>query len=513
MATTSERLPILDASTNHDSRIQLTVDAVVVGSGAGGAVMAYELAAAGKSVVVLEAGRYVPSAEFTEMYADMFEKIYADRGGQTTATGDMVVLQGKCVGGSTVVNGAACFRTPDNILKRWGSEFGLTDLSTERLAPYFELVEKRLSVHVNTTAEINRNSQLMDAGCKKLGYSSKPVSRNIKDCALTGFCLAGCATDRKQSMLVTYIPWAIAKGARVIADTTVEKVLLENGMAAGVQGVMHDPATGAKVADVEIRAKITVLSAGAVQTPILLQKNELANRSGMVGKNFACHPSLGILGMFEEEVFGYRGATIGSYCDEFESAEKGGFILEGGNAGADFLAILAPGFGQQNLDFMKKFNHVAGMVTLIHDQNSGTVTWDDGLKKIDWELNELDKPSIRKALEAGARIFFAAGAKEVYFPTFGPTVVRSAEEIPRVIAGMTLEPNTLRLTSYHPQGTCRMGADPKTSVVAPNGETHDIKNLYVADASLFPTSIMVNPQMTVYALSTYIAEGILKAMG
>lgn len=510
----ANRLPIIEAATVDKRRIELEADAVIVGSGGGGAVTAYELAAAGKRVVVLEAGPYVPSEEFTEKYTDMIERLYADAGGQTNVTGDVMVLQGSCVGGSTVVNAAACFRTPDVVLDEWVTRFGLAAFTPEKLRRYFEKVERRLSVHVNEPHEINENSRLLAAGCEKLGYSSKPVARNVKDCALTGFCLAGCASDRKQSMLVTYIPWAIAKGAQVYADTRVDEILVENGQAVGVRGVMRAQGTGEVKAEVVVRAKAVVLAAGAVQTPVLLLKNGLANRSGQVGRNFACHPSLGIMARFDRDVFGYKGATIGQYCDEFEALDKGGFILEAGMVGADFIAIGAPGFGKMNVEFMKDFNRIAGLVSLIHDVNVGRVEWDaDGGKKIIYELAAKDKATIRTCMTVGAKILFAAGAREVVLPTYAPVVIRSEREIEAVVAALELDAHTLRLTSYHPQGTCRMGTDPDATVVSPTGETHDVAGLFVADASLFPTSIMVNPQISVYALATFVSEHVLAKLG
>jgi choline dehydrogenase-like flavoprotein len=507
-----ERLPLREASNTSERTIVREADVVVVGSGAGGAVMAYELAAAGKRVVLLEAGPYVPSSEFTERNADMFHRLFADHGGQTNTTGDLALLQGACLGGSTVMNGAVCFRTPPEVLAEWRADYGLTDLTPERLEPFFERVEKRLSVHINNPWEINENSRILERGCEALGISHKPLSRNIRDCALTGFCLVGCASDRKQSMLVTYIPWAIEKGAEVFADTRVERVVVQGGRATGVEAEMRHPETGALVATVRVNAKVVVLAAGAVQTPLLLLKNQLADSSGQVGRNFACHPSLGFFALFPQEVRAYQGGTLGSYCDEFEPPEKGGFILEGGAAGVDFIAALAPGFGRENLAVMKRFNQLAGMVSLIHDGNVGRVEWKKGKKAITYEVSEKDKPAIRQCMIAAAEIFFAAGAEQVILPTYEPIVLNHVDEVRAAVAKVEIGPHTLRMTSYHPQGTCRMGSDPTRSVVNPQGETHDVPGLWIADASLFPTSIMVNPQISVYALATYIAEYVAASL-
>ncbi len=504
-------LTVVTAESVTEKSIHLTVDAVIVGSGASGAVMAFELAKQGKSVVMIEAGRYVPSTEFNERLAEMFGKLFQDKGAQANTDGDFLILQGRCLGGSTVVNGAVCFRMPDDVLEEWHRDHGLTTYTRERLSRAYEKVEKRLSVHVNLPHEINANSRILERGCTSLGWSHRPLSRNTKDCALTGFCVQGCATDRKQSMLVTYVPWALEKGARVFVDSTVEQILTDGGRATGVLATMRRPDTGETVSNLRIDAARVILAAGTVQTPILLMKSGLCGSSGQVGKNFALHPSTVTTALFDEEVFGYRGATLGSYCDEFESLSKGGFILEGGTTGADALCSLSPGIGAPHIAFMERYKHLACMASLVHDRNNGWIEWDGERKKIHYTLHEDDKPKVRAALKASARIFFAAGATECYLPTYAPTIIRSLEAVDPAIDALTLEPQSLLYFSYHPQGTCRMGTDPQTSVTSPTGETHEVKGLYIVDASVFPTSILVNPQMTVYALATLIAEQMLAA--
>ncbi len=247
-------LAVTQAKDVRESRLTLDADVVIVGSGAGGAVTGYELARRGKKVVILEAGPYVPSKDFTERFSHSLETLYQDHGGQTNKSGDLLVLQGACVGGSTVVNGCVCFRTPDFILEDWQRDFGLSELTAEEMAPYFERVERNLAIHENGEHEIARHGRLIRAGARKLGWSVKPFKRNIRDCALTGHCLSGCKTERKQSMLVSYLPWATAHGARIFADTRVTEVLAENGRARGVRAQVtgHD---GAKVADLTVNAE------------------------------------------------------------------------------------------------------------------------------------------------------------------------------------------------------------------------------------------------------------------
>lgn len=491
--------------------ITLTADAVVVGSGAGGAVMAYELAAAGFKVVILEAGPYVPSTSFREDLAFGFEQLYQDRGGQTNNTGDLIVLQGACVGGSTVVNGAVCFRTPDFILADWQRDHGLANLTPEVLAPYFGKAERNLAIHDNGEPEINANSRTIIRGCEKLGVSWKPLRRNVKDCGLTGFCLSGCPSDRKQSMLVTYLPWALSHGAELYADTCVTRVLAEAGEARGVVADVIDPVTKQKKAALRVEAKVVVMAAGAVQTPLVLADSGLCNGSGQLGRNFACHPSTGVMAKYPDEIRMWNGALLGVHIDEWLHPDKGGFLLEVGGAGPAEISMFAdPGIGEEYDRFMKEAKHYAGMVTLIHDHNVGRVYRDgDGVKRIDYDVSALDFPAMKAAFKAAARIHFAAGAEKVFLPTVARTVIAREADIEAVVEAIPHEAHALRVVSYHPQGTARMGADPAKSVVGPHGETHDVRRLFVADASLFPTSMIVNPQLSVYGLAGYIADQIL----
>ena len=511
MSGDTTRLPVHEASDYEGGDRSLSADVVIVGSGAGGAVAAYELARTGKSTIVLEAGPYVPSSEFNERHIDMLERLYQDAGEQANSDGDVMILQGRCLGGSTVVNAAAAFRPPAHVISDWRTEFGLTDLSPERLSAIFARVERNLAVHVNGVHERNANSRLLEAACDRLGWSHKPLARNVRDCALTGFCLAGCATDRKQSMLVTYLPWAIHHGAQVYTDTEVDRVLVEGSRAVGVTATVRDPKTRSVLGRLEVRAKIVVVAAGAIQSPLLLLRSGLANQNGLVGKNLATHPSVMLFGEMSAPIYGWSGATLGSYCDEFAAPERGGYIFEFGMVAPDFSAGLPLGIGPEYLALLERYRCCASVSSLIHDRNDGSVRYGaDGKREILYRIAEQDRAAIRGCIRRGAEMLFAGGATRVLLPTILPTAIDRSADVAGVVDSLTLEPGTVLFTSYHPQGTLRMGADPSASVVGPLGETHEVKRLFVTDASLFPTSIMVNPQITVYGLSTYISERILE---
>lgn len=502
-------LKVTQAADVTASRVHLKADAVIVGSGAGGAIAAYELASRGKKVVVLEAGPYVPSEKFAEMMAIAMGTLYQDHGGQSNTHGDISILQGACVGGSTVVNAALCFRTPDYYLDLWGREFGLTNLTPAVMKPYFEKVERNLQIKQNGRHETSAGAEIINKGLKKLGIPAGVARRNVKNCGLTGFCFAGCASDRKQSMLVTYLPWAVAKGATIHADTRVVKVLAEQGAATGVVAEVIDPATGRKKADMQVDAPIVILAAGPVQTPVLLLRSGLANSSGQVGKNFACHPTLSLTAEFDKHVDDFHGATHSLYVDRWTLPEEGGYLLL--NAVQDPVEAsfqAEPGTGKAYMSYMSRYRNTMRLITLIHDKNVGEVSWKDGAKHIHYEVDGQDFEAMKAGLKTNARILFAAGASRVHVPSSQKCVIDNARHIDAVIDALKNEPARYRYTSFHPQGTCRMGADPARTVVNPHGETHDVRNLYVMDASLLPTSIGYNPSETVYALATYIADQI-----
>lgn len=489
----------------------LTADVVVIGSGAGGATIAYKMALAGKKVIVLEAGPYVASKDFNETLPDMLELLYEDQGAQMNSTGDLTIFQGKCVGGSTVVNGAAALRTPDSILEKWNIEHGLSKITKNSLRPYFDQVEKDLSVHQNQPHEISKNSQVLERGAKALGYSSKPLKRNTKRCGLTGHCLSGCTSDRKQSSLVTYLPWAIFHGAKLISDTKVTKINQENGKVTGVSSEIVNPRTKDKIANLIVNASTVVSSAGAIQTPLLFLRSEIANSSGQVGMNFSCHPTTLVLGEFEHNIHSWRGAVLGSYIDEFEHPEKGGFVLEGAGVGPFEIALAGEqGTGSEFISFMSRAKNMCSMVTQFHDHGSGRVYLNGDKKVIDYDISDQDFPTMKRAINEAGKVLFAAGATSVLLPTSRKMKVHSIEELEIKVNLFENEPNSLRMVSFHPQGTMRMGINKKNSVVNEDGQCHDINGLYVADASVFPTSVIVNPQITVYALSSYIADRILE---
>ncbi|MCC2636506.1 MAG: oxidoreductase family protein [Moraxellaceae bacterium] len=512
-----EGLPVTQAADISSKQLRLEADVIVVGSGSGGAIAAYELARSGKRVIILEAGRYVPSTDFKEDLADSMQRMFQDNGLQTNATGDLILLQGAMVGGSSVIDATICERMPKSVLEEWQKTHGIENLSWEDMTAHYDKVEKRLGVHVNEAHEINDNANIVISGCEAMGWKWRPVSRNVRQCALTGHCIAGCASDRKQSELVTHLPWAIAHGAEIYSNARVDFVNMRNGRASGVEGKIIDPDTRQEVAHFFADAQLVILAAGAVQTPLILQKSGIGAQSGMVGRNLSVHPSVTVIGKFPEPVYGWRGALTGVKVDQFRRPENGHALMVTGLAAPMQLISQGElGEGDAHVRFMENYKNYAALNVFIHDHGQGQVQWvgdvDTGEKRVDWNLSRDEFGYFREALRHAGRVLFAAGAEKVHLPAYDLVSANSVFELDQAIDRIeygALGFFALRMLAYEPQGTCRMGNDPFKSVVNPWGECHEVKGLFITDASILPTGTTAFSHMTVCALSSYIVENIL----
>ncbi len=495
--------------------LRVEAEVVVVGSGAGGAVSAKELAEGGIAVALVEEGAYHRAEDFNQREADMYRRLYRDQGTQSTRDLSINILQGRSVGGSTVINNCICFRTPDRVLATWRDEFGLTDLSPDSLRLYFERVEQTLGVVPIVSAEINANNRVLLDGCERLGYHATTFAHNRRECVGCGYCMLGCPYDRHSSVDMNYVPEALDAGCRLYTRCRVEEILIEGGKLVGVAGSVLDPISGRSRARIEVRAPLVVMAAGAIHTPALLLANRAGNRSGQVGRNLALHPLVASFAKFDRVIDGFVGIPQSVYCDTFEQLEDGsdGFIIEGIFAMPALFASICPSFGQEHFDIMNDYRHLAGMYAMIKDRGRGTVAvGDQGRPIIDYDLGEREKDVIRRGIKETARIFFAAGANSVTTLRSVPLTLRRPDEI-ESIDDLPLHPNEMALFSAHPQGSCRMHADAEQGPTGTYGESHDVPNLFVADASAFPTSVGINPQITIMALATRQANEIRRRLG
>jgi choline dehydrogenase-like flavoprotein/protein-S-isoprenylcysteine O-methyltransferase Ste14 len=484
--------------TAKDDTIE--VDVVVVGTGAGGAPVAYELASRGHAVLMLEEGRYFGRHEFVGRASEARTRMFRD-GGQTLALGNvlMPVWTGVTVGGSTTINSGTCYRTPDRILRRWQRELGLDALTAEAMRPHFERVERILGVASAHEAHLGGGARAIAPGLAQLRWKSEAIHRNAPECDGQGRCMFGCPTGAKRSMDVSYVPMALEKGAQLVTEARVVSVLVESGRAAGVVARTAGGAT------LTVKAKHTVLACGALMTPVLLLENGLANASGMVGKNLSVHPAAPVLALFDRPIEMQKKIPQSWAVEEF--AEEGLMIEESGNP-PEVAAVALPIVGQRFVEVMDQHEKLAAFGTMIEDRSRGRVTAGRGGRaSIAYSMNDEDVARLAKGAAAVTEIFLASGARTVFPALRGVGEITDTAGLAALRAHRVL-PGDFALSAVHPLGTACMGIDPKTSVLKPDHETHDVRDLFVIDGAAVPTALGVNPQITIMALATRAAEGL-----
>ncbi|MFI5364040.1 MAG: GMC family oxidoreductase [Candidatus Binatia bacterium] len=490
--------------------LHLTAEVCVIGTGAGGAVIAKELAAAGRDVVVLEQGGYYTKDEFTQREDEMMPLLFEDMGQRVTTDQSILILQGRNVGGSTVHNLCYCFRTPQPILEKWRRDDGVRDMRYEQLAPSFERVERMLKVKPIEPHEVNTLNNKIREGCEKLGYHGLIARHNRENCTTSGFCILGCPFDAKQSMLITYVPAASAAGARLYANCPVEKVRAADGRVRSVEGRVVD-ALGRPRHAIRVDAQVVIVAAGAVNSPQILLNSGIANSSGQVGRNLHLHPSVLLSGMYDEDIYGYRGIPQSYYVDHFIDLEKdpsSGYLIMPIYGFPVMTAANLPGFGREHSEVMQSYHRMVGILVLMHDASAGTVRVDrSGKPQISYQVNAKEQALFVDGMKHCAQILFASGATKVLVPYEPPLWLRPGDDL-RAIDRRGLRPNNPLLVSTHPQSTCKMGEDPRRAVVNSWCQSHDLKNLFVCDMSVFPSSLGAPPQISTAAIADRAAHYI-----
>ena len=494
-----------------DQDLVLKVDAVVVGSGAGGSMALRELARAGLNVVALEEGAHLASRDFDQREDRMLPILFQDAGGRATEDMAIRVLQGRGVGGSTVHNTNLCKRTPDAVLDLWARKYGVAGAHPGDLREAFETVERDLSVSEMDASLRNANNETLKRGCEALGWRGGALKHNRVGCQQSGFCELGCAYDAKQNALKVLIPEAVAAGARGVADVQVTRILHDAGRAAGVEAVATD-ATGRPRARVQVWAPIVVLAASAVGSAALARQSDLPDPHRQIGRGLHLHPGAVVAGRFDASITGWRGIPQSYECTEHLSHEEGSdrrVWIVPAFAHPIGAAATLPGFGAAHMAAMRSYPNLAVLTAMVHDETSGEVDVDGGRPVIRYAMTESDRRQLVKGLVAGARILLAAGAREVTIPAIPPLRITKASELDALDLSV-LRPHSVPLTAVHPMGTMRMGEDPAVSVVGSTGEHHQVRGLFVADGSLFPTSIGVPPQVSIYAFALHLAPHIVE---
>jgi choline dehydrogenase-like flavoprotein len=495
--------------------VEESCDVCVIGSGAGGAMLAAGLVEQGHSVVMLEAGSYRTRRDFDLDEGKAFVGMYQEQGARATADLSIAVMQGRTVGGTTTINWTTCFRTPKRILEHWEKVHGVEGLDEESLRPHFEAVEARLSIAPWPEERANANNRALLDGARKLGWEATPLRRNVKGCANSGYCGVGCPVDGKQGMHVTCIPDAIAGGMRLYADVEVENLEVSGGKVVAVRGAVMEPSARRKRGPkVVVRPKVVALCGGALNSPALLLRSGI-NGNGRVGKRTFLHPVVGVAGLYGHRVEPWAGApqSIGSHQFFDRGPDKVGFFLEA----APMLPMLASTatamIGEELQEFMGQLGNLSALLALQVDglvagDEGGTVSLrPGGLPKLDYPIREPLIEAFRASTKVLAQLHLAAGAVEVGSLHTTPVRIRSEAELGR-LSEAEYGAFHHAIFSAHQMGGCAMGPRGDTSVVRNDLRHHELANLYVVDGSVLPTALGVNPSQTVYTLA-HRARGVV----
>ena len=488
---------------------QFDADIVIIGSGAGGGIAAEQLTLAGFNVLLLEEGAWYTRDDFVMQERWAYPNLYQEGAARKTRDQGIGILQGRTVGGSTTVNWTTSLRTPQPTLDYWRSEFGLNFQADNDLARFFIKAEQRLSIQ-QWPVPPNMNNARLQQGCEALGWHYSVINRNVNGCANLGYCGMGCPVNAKQSMLVTTIPAAMAKGARLISRISVRKLRWQGEQVTAVEAVPVDqyfqPRSDVRIT---ITAKHYIVAAGAIGSPALLLRSEVPDPSGRLGKHTYLHPSVISGALFDEAVNGHSGAPQSVYSDQFvwpADNNLAGYKLEVPPLHPVLMATKLTGSGAQHAALMQQFNHLQATIALLRDgfhpqSQGGRVMLDQYQQPVlDYPLTEYLWHGMRRALLSMAELQFAAGARQVMPIHHDASLYRSWAEAKAAIAQLPMQILRQTIVSAHVMGGCNMSSSAQRGVVDPYGRHNQLNNLSVFDGSVLATSLGANPQLTIYAL-------------
>jgi len=493
---------------DYDRDQTIDCDVVVVGSGPGGAVVAKELAEAGRDVVLLEEGPPFGAKQFDLEAGAAMQNVLRE-GGTRATRGNMFIptMQANALGGGSLINSAICARAPDWIWEKWNRETGV-ELDAATMAPHFERVEKFLFVEPTPREVQGPRNMKFKEGCDALGISSEPTWRNVKGCRGSGECFTGCRNGAKKSTDVSYVPAAIRAGARVYTSMRAEHVVVEKGRVVELTGHVVEPMTGRESHGFRVRPNVVVLAAGCMQTPVILQKSAALTSSEWVGKRLLMHPGLAVMAVYPDPIDPWEGATQGYHSLHYL---REGMKLEVLWSPPAVLAARLPGLGRAYQEHLRTYDRMAPFdVIVAADHSHGTVSakrggWDPDLR---FHFHDDDVRLIQRGLGILSDICWASGAVSILPGIHGIPEVLGSKLESEVLRTMKLKGSDTITAANHAFGSTRMAKHRDKGVVRDDGRAHDLENLYIADTGIFASSPAVNPMLTVMALADRIAQTI-----
>ncbi|NWD73988.1 GMC family oxidoreductase [Pseudomonas gingeri] len=502
--------------------LTLEADVAIIGSGAGGGTTAEILSAAGYKVLLIEEGPLKTSSDFKMLEDQAYTSLYQEGIGRMSKDGAITILQGRAVGGTTLINWTSSFRTPEQTLEHWAKEHNVKGHSSAEMAPWFEKMEQRLGV-APWVMPPNANNDVIRNGCEALGYSWKVIPRNVRGCWNLGYCGMGCPTNAKQSMLVTTIPATLEKGGELLYLARAERLQIEGDQVTGLLCVaMDERCVAPNGRTIRVKARHYVLAGGGINSPGLLLRSKAPDPSGQLGKRTFLHLVNFSAGQFSEVINPFYGAPQSIYSDHFQwNAGVTGpmsYKLEVPPLQPALASTLLGGFGTQSALRMEQLPHTHMMLALMRDgfhpdSPGGSVELrGDGTPVLDYQVSAYAWDGLRRAYHSMAEIQFAAGAQSVLPLHADADYVNTLAKARELIDELSLELYRTRLGSAHVMGGCAMGEEAKSAVTDSLGRHHQLRNLSVHDGSLFPTSIGANPQLSVYGLTAQLATALAERL-
>ncbi|MFQ3172109.1 MAG: choline dehydrogenase-like flavoprotein [Oleispira sp.] len=487
----------------------LEADVAIIGTGAGGGTTAEILAKAGLKVILIEEGPLKSSNDFNMDERQAYKDLYQENAGRMNKDGSMSILQGRCVGGTTVINWTSSFRTPEPTLQYWADNFDTKGASKEEMAPWFDKMEERLNISL-WALPANENNAVLSRGADKLGVPWQIIPRNVKGCWDLGFCGMGCPTNAKQSMLVTTIPSAMDDGSQLLYSARAERLIMDNDKVTGIEVTALDKGyrpTGVKLT---VKATTVVLAAGGINGPAMMLRSGAPDPKGLIGKRTFLHPTSFSFASFEQDINAYYGAPQSLYSDHFQwDSVSGpvGYKLEVPPLHPGLTSVLLMGHGEEQFDEINKLPNLNSMISLLrdgfHDDSEGgsIELASDGSAIVDYPINDYLWEGMKRSHLTMSELQFAAGAKAVRPAHTEAKWETSWEDSKAAINKLSYSASRALVGSAHVMGGMAMGENLDRCVVDSNGKYHYLDNLYVIDGSVFPTSIGANPQLSIYGMA------------